>query len=146
MIISDRPLSEIVPLEVTNQGEIVSQYEKESIKDLGLLKMDILGSRSLTVIKKTLEMLKEENININLSKIPLDDKATFSALQKGKTLGVFQLESSGMSSLLRRLSPSHLGDLIAALSLYRPGPLDSGMTEHYLKRKRGEEEIDYLHP
>jgi len=146
MIISDRPLSEVVPLELTNQGEIVSQYEKESIKDLGLLKMDILGSRSLTIIKKTLEMLKEENININLSKIPLDDKATFSALQKGKTLGVFQLESSGMSSLLRRLSSSHLNDLIAALSLYRPGPLDSGMTEHYLKRKRGEEEIDYLHP
>jgi DNA polymerase-3 subunit alpha len=146
MIISDRPLSEIVPLEVTNQGEIVSQYEKESIKNLGLLKMDILGSRSLTVIKKTLEMLKENGTNINLSKIPLDDKTTFSALQKGKTLGVFQLESSGMSSLLRRLSPSHLNDLIAALSLYRPGPLDSGMTEHYLKRKRGEEEIDYLHP
>lgn len=146
MIISDRPLSEIVPLEVTNQGEIVSQYEKESIKDLGLLKMDILGSRSLTVIKKTLEMLKEKNIDINLNQIPLDDKTTFSALQKGKTLGVFQLESSGMSSLLRRLSPSHLNDVIAALSLYRPGPLDSGMTEHYLKRKRGEEEIDYLHP
>jgi len=146
MIISDRPLSEVVPLEITNQGEIVSQYEKESIKDLGLLKMDILGSRSLTVIKKTLEMLKEENININLNKLPLDDKATFSALQKGKTLGVFQLESSGMSSLLRKLSPSHLNDLIAALSLYRPGPLDSGMTEHYLKRKRGEEEITYLHP
>ena len=146
MIISDKPLSEVVPLEITNQGEIVSQYEKESIKDLGLLKMDILGSRSLTVIKKTLEMLKKNNININLSKIPLDDKATFSALQKGKTLGVFQLESSGMSSLLRRLSPSYLVDLIAALSLYRPGPLDSGMTEHYLKRKRGEEEIDCLHP
>jgi len=146
IIISDRPLSEIVPLEVTNQGEIVSQYEKESIKDLGLLKMDILGSRSLTVIKKTLEMLKEKNIDIKLNKIPLNDKATFSALQKGKTLGVFQLESSGMSSLLRRLSPSHLNDVIAALSLYRPGPLDSGMTEHYLKRKRGEEEIDYLHP
>ncbi len=145
MIISDRPLSEIVPLEITNQGEIVSQYEKESIKDLGLLKMDILGSRSLTIIKKTLEMLKEKNINIDLNQIPLDDEATFSALQKGKTLGVFQLESSGMSSLLRRLSPSHLNDVIAALSLYRPGPLDSGMTEHYLKRKRGEEEIDYLH-
>ncbi|MEA2021139.1 MAG: DNA polymerase III subunit alpha, partial [Candidatus Caldatribacteriota bacterium] len=146
MIISDRPLSEIVPLEITNQGEIVSQYEKESIKDLGLLKIDILGSRSLTVIRKTLEMIKEKNINISLSKIPLDDKTTFAALQKGKTLGVFQLESSGMSSLLRRLSPSHLNDVIAALSLYRPGPLDSGMTEHYLKRKRGEEEIDYLHP
>jgi DNA polymerase-3 subunit alpha len=146
MIISDRPLSEAVPLEMTNQGEIVSQYEKESIKDLGLLKMDILGSRSLTVIKKTLEMLKKENTDINLNKIPLDDKATFSALQKGKTLGVFQLESSGMSSLLRGLSPSRLNDIIAALSLYRPGPLDSGMTEHYLKRKRGEEGIDYLHP
>jgi len=92
MIISDRPLSEVVPLELTNQGEIVSQYEKESIKDLGLLKMDILGSRSLTVIKKTLEMLKEENININLNKIPLDDKTTFSALQKlptGKLGDVF---------------------------------------------------------
>ncbi|HER25200.1 MAG TPA: DNA polymerase III subunit alpha [Candidatus Atribacteria bacterium] len=146
MIISDRPLSEIVPLEVTNQGEIVSQYEKESIKDLGLLKIDILGSRSLTIIKKTLEMLKEKKINITLDQIPLDDEATFSALQKGKTLGIFQLESSGMSSLLRSLSPSHLDDVIAALSLYRPGPLDSGMTEHYLKRKRGEEKIDYLHP
>jgi len=146
MIISDRPLSEIIPLEITNHGEIVSQYEKKSIKDLGLLKIDILGSRSLTVIKKTLETLKEDNVNINLSKIPLDDKATFSALRRGKTLAVFQLESSGISSLLKRLSPSNLNDLIAALSLYRPGPLDSGMTEHYLKRKEGKEEISYLHP
>ena len=107
-----------------------------SINLLGLLKIDILGSRSLTIIKKTLEMLKEKNININLDQIPLDDEATFSALQKGKTLGVFQLESSGMSSLLKRLAPSHINDIIAALSLYRPGPLDSGMTEHYLKRKK----------
>ena len=113
---------------------------------MGLLKIDILGSRGLTVIKKTLETLKEDNVNINLSKIPLDDKVTFSALRRGKTLAVFQLESSGISSLLKRLSPSNLNDLIAALSLYRPGPLDSGMTEHYLKRKEGKEEISYLHP
>ena len=146
IIISDRPLSKIVPLETTNQGEIVSQYEKQSIKDLGLLKMDILGSRSLTVIKKTLEILKENNIELRLNKIPTDDQPTFSALRQGKTLAVFQLESSGMSSLLKRLSPSNLNDLIAALSLYRPGPLDSGMTEHYLKRKRGEEKITYLCP
>ena len=146
MIISDRPLSEIVPLEITNQGQIVSQYEKKSIKDLGLLKIDILGSRSLTVIKKTLVKMRENNINIQLDKIPLNDKQTFSALQKGKTLAVFQLESSGISSLLKRLSPSNLKDLTAALSLYRPGPLDSGMTEQYLKRKEGKENISYLHP
>jgi len=146
VIISDQLLSEIVPLEVSNQGEIVSQYEKEAIKDLGLLKIDLLGSRALSVIKKTLETLKEKNINLDLQKIPLEDKATFSALQKGQTLGVFQVESSGMSSLLKKLSPSHLGDLIAALSLYRPGPLDSGMTELYLKRKHQKEKITYLHP
>jgi len=146
MIISDRPLSKIVPLEMTNQGEIVSQYEKQSIKDLGLLKMDILGSRSLTVIKKTLETLKADNIVLHLNKIPKNDQATFSALQQGKTLAIFQLESSGMASLLKRLSPSNLNDLIAALSLYRPGPLDSGMTEHYLRRKKGQEKTTYLCP
>ena len=145
MIIADQPLAKLVPLELTREGEIVSQYEKGAIKDLGLLKIDILGSRSLTVIQKTLTSLKENKIEVNLKKLPLRDAATFYALKKGKTLGVFQLESSGMASLLKQLSPSRLHDLIAALSLYRPGPLDSGMTEHYLKRKRGEEKVTYPH-
>lgn len=146
VIISDQPLSTIIPLEVSNRGEIVSQYEKETIKDLGLLKIDLLGSRALAVIKKTLQKLKEKNIYLNLKNIPLDDKSTFSILQKGQTLGVFQVESSGMASLLKKLSPAHLEDLIAALSLYRPGPLNSGMTELYLKRKQQKEKVVYLHP
>jgi len=145
MIIADQPLANLVPLELSPEGEIISQYEKESIKELGLLKIDILGSRSLTVIQKTLQSLGEKKININLKQVPLNDPPTFYALKKGKTLGVFQLESSGMASLLKQLSPSCLEDLIAALSLYRPGPLDSGMTEQYLKRKNGQAKVEYPH-
>jgi DNA polymerase-3 subunit alpha len=104
-----------------------------------------LGSRSLTVIQKTLQSLDKDKIRLNLKNIPLDDTRTFYTLKKGKTLGVFQLESSGMASLLKQLSPSHLEDLIAALSLYRPGPLDSGMTGQYLKRKHGYAKIEYPH-
>ena len=105
----------------------------------------ILGSRSLTVIQKTIQSLAEKKIFINLKQVPSGDPSTFYALKKGKTLGVFQLESSGMASLLKRLSPSGLEDLIAALSLYRPGPLDSGMTEQYLKRKNGQAKVEYPH-
>lgn len=145
VIIADEPLANTVPLELSPEGEIVSQYEKEGIKDMGLLKIDILGSRSLTVIQKTLQSLDKDKIRLNLKNIPLDDTRTFYTLKKGKTLGVFQLESSGMASLLKQLSPSHLEDLIAALSLYRPGPLDSGMTGQYLKRKHGYAKIEYPH-
>lgn len=145
MIIANQPLADLVPLELSPEGEIISQYEKESIKEMGLLKIDILGSRNLTVIQKTLQSLGENKINIHLKQIPLNDPSTFYALKKGKTLGVFQLESSGMASLLKQLSPSRLEDLIAALSLYRPGPLDSGMTEQYLKRKNGYASIEYPH-
>ncbi len=145
MIIADQPLANLIPLELSPEGEIISQYEKETIKEMGLLKIDILGSRSLTVIQKTLQSLRETKININLKQVPLDDSSTFYALKKGKTLGVFQLESSGMASLLKQLSPSSLQDLIAALSLYRPGPLDSGMTEQYLKRKNGQAKVEYPH-
>jgi len=145
MIIADRPLANLVPLELSPEGEIVSQYEKDAIKEMGLLKIDILGSCSLTVVQKTLQNLEEKRIYINLKNIPLDDARTFYALKKGKTLGVFQLESSGMASLLKQLSPSCLEDLIAVLSLYRPGPLDSGMTEQYLKRKHGHAKVEYPH-
>ena len=145
MIIANQPLANLLPLELSPEGEIISQYEKESIKEMGLLKIDILGSRSLTVIQKTMQSLAEKKIIINLKQVPSGDPSTFYALKKGKTLGVFQLESSGMASLLKRLSPSGLEDLIAALSLYRPGPLDSGMTEQYLKRKNGQAKVEYPH-
>lgn len=145
MIIADQPLANMVPLTLSPEGEIISQYEKDSIKELGLLKIDILGSRSLTVIQKTLQSLKRTDGSINLREIPLNDSLTFYHLKKGRTLGVFQIESSGMSSLLKQLSPSTIEDLIAALSLYRPGPLDSGMSELYLKRKAGKAPLEYLH-
>lgn len=145
IIIANEPLANLVPLALSPEGEIISQYEKESIKELGLLKIDVLGSRSLTVIQKTLESLREDNNYVDLRQIPFNDSLTFYHLKKGKTLGVFQIESSGMSALLKQLSPSTLEDLIAALSLYRPGPLDSGMTEQYLKRKAGQAQIEYPH-
>ncbi|MDD4363286.1 MAG: DNA polymerase III subunit alpha [Atribacterota bacterium] len=145
IIISNQPLVNFVPLELSPEGEIISQYEKEGIKDMGLLKIDILGSRSLTVIQKTLQSLVSKNIKIDIKKIPFNDPSTFYALKKGKTLGIFQLESSGMASLLKQLSPSCVEDLIAALSLYRPGPLDSGMTKQYLERKQGRASIVYPH-
>ncbi|MFH2002169.1 MAG: DNA polymerase III subunit alpha, partial [Planctomycetota bacterium] len=127
------------------QDEINTQYQMEALEKIGLLKMDFLGLKNLTIMAKAVKFIKETfNENIELSKIPLDNEKTFKLLQSGKTLGIFQLESEGMSSLLVRLKPDTFEDIIALLALYRPGPLKSGMVDSYVKRKHKMEEVDYL--
>ncbi|MDI6751402.1 MAG: DNA polymerase III subunit alpha [bacterium] len=147
IVIGNQPLAEIVPLYVDQkEKKTATQYAKDSIEKIGLLKMDLLGLKNLTVIQETLELIKEKkNIEINIRKIPLDDKPTYQLLSEGRSIGVFQLESSGMQDLLKRLKPNIFEDIIALLALYRPGPLKSGMVSSFVEAKHGLREIEYPH-
>jgi len=149
VVISPEPLTNFAPLQRAPQGEniILTQFEMNSIADLGLLKMDFLGLKNLTIIEKALRLVKEiHGVSIDLENLPLDDEKTFKLLRSGETTGVFQLESSGMRHYLKELRPTELEDIIAMISLYRPGTLDAGMVPHYIARKLGKEKIAYLHP
>ena len=147
VVIAPGKIYEYAPLYKSPDGSITTQYDMKSIEQLGLLKVDFLGLRTLTIIQWTEEMIRERHDpNFDITKIPLDDKKTFKLISQGKTLGVFQLESSGFREMLRRLKPSKLQDLIAAIALYRPGPLKSGMVESFIKRKNGKEKIHYDFP
>ncbi|MDP3954183.1 MAG: DNA polymerase III subunit alpha [bacterium] len=148
VVIAPGPLTDYLPLQRgTNEGDIITQYEMNAVADLGLLKMDFLGLSNLTIIHDTLQLIKENhNIEIDIDKIPLDDKNTFKLLRQGKTTGVFQVESSGMKRYLKELKPDGIEDIIAMISLYRPGTLDAGMVPRYMARKHGKEPIEYVHP
>ncbi len=147
VVISQESLSKLVPLQLAPGGEIVTQYGPESLEALGLIKIDILGLRNLTIIDDTLKLLAgTRGIRLYPERIPLDDSATYRLLQNGETLGCFQLESSGIRTLLKKLGPANIEDVIALLALYRPGPWDSGLVESFLKRRHGEESISYIHP
>ena len=147
LVISPDPLINCVPLQKAPQGEntIITQFEMHSVEALGLLKMDFLGLKNLTIIENALRSIQERHgKQININKIPLDDKKTYKLLQQGETTGVFQLESSGLKHYLKQLRPNEFEDIIAMVSLYRPGPID--LIPHYIKRKFGEEEVSFLHP
>lgn len=147
VVIADRPLTYYVPLQRMNEGEIVTQFDMDALQELGLLKMDFLGLRTLTVIERALRIIKNtRGEEIRLDRIPLDDRATYELLARGETIGVFQLESAGMRELLKRLKPEHIEDLIAILALYRPGPLGSGMIDDFIDRKQGRVPVTYPHP
>ncbi|MGN0015617.1 MAG: DNA polymerase III subunit alpha, partial [Candidatus Gastranaerophilaceae bacterium] len=147
VIISQVPLDDLVPLQRGKEGNLITQYEKQTSEDLGLLKMDFLGLLNLTIMRNALTWIKKRHgIDLNLNKIPLDDKATFELLQKGDTDGVFQLESAGMKKLVRELKPSVFEDLGALVAIFRPGPLQTGMDKHFVDRKHGREQITYDHP
>ncbi|MBU1318891.1 MAG: DNA polymerase III subunit alpha [candidate division Zixibacteria bacterium] len=148
VVIAPKALTEFVPLFRAPKGEeTTTQYDMKCIEEIGLLKMDFLGLRTLTVIDDAIAMIKENHgIEIDLEKIPLDDERVFELFCGGHTVGIFQFESSGMQDYLRKLGPENLGDLIAMNALYRPGPLDAGTIDDYIKRKHGEEEVIYDHP
>jgi DNA polymerase-3 subunit alpha len=144
VVITDKPLTEYVPL-CRVQNEINTQYQMEALEKIGLLKMDFLGLKNLTIMDKAVRLIRRSRgEDLDLAKIDLGDAKAFRLLQSGKTLGIFQLESEGMSNLLVRLKPDTFEDIIALLALYRPGPLKSGMVDSYVKRKHGHEEVDYL--
>ncbi|MCD5415829.1 DNA polymerase III subunit alpha [Candidatus Bipolaricaulota bacterium] len=147
MVMSAEPLLHYVPLLRVNDEEIVTQFDMTDVEAIGLLKFDFLGLRNLTLIDEACRTLRERaGIDIDIEVIPFDDEKTFQMLRDGQTAGIFQLESSGMTALIRRVQPDRFEDLIALLALYRPGPLESGMTDDYAERRNGRQEITYPHP
>lgn len=148
VVIGDKPLTEYVPLtRVPGKTDIITQWSMNDVEDAGLLKMDFLGLKNLTILSKSVEVIKEtRGIELDLNRIPIDDKATFALLQRGETKGVFQLESGGIRDLLQRMKPDHFSDIIATNALYRPGPLEGGMVDDYVDVKHGRKQPEYLHP
>jgi len=147
IVIAPKPLVEFVPLYQSVKGEITTQFPMQDIEAIGLLKMDLLGLRNLTVIQDTIELIEKDlGEKVDLRSVPLDDKETFEVFKSGNTDGVFQFESSGMKDLLRNFRPEKFHDLIALNALYRPGPLKSGMTDEFIKRKNHPERTTYECP
>lgn len=146
VVITPEPLEELVPLQRSTEGMgLTTQFDKDALEKVGLLKMDLLGLRTLTVIENCVELVeKQRGERIELGNIPLNDKQTFALLCRGDTVGVFQLESGGMRKLLQEAKPAKFEELITLLALYRPGPLKSGMVSEYIKNKR--QAPQYLHP
>ena len=145
VVIGDQPLVNLLPLKLDEHGGIVTQYAMGPVGDLGLLKMDFLGLKTLTVIRNTCEMVRQtQGVQINIDQLPLDDKKTYDLLNRAETLGVFQLESGGMRDLCKKFQISSVEHITALVALYRPGPMD--LIPDFIKRRHGEIEIKYEHP
>ncbi len=144
VVICPRPLHEFVPVKKDTKGQVITQYDGPTVADLGLLKMDFLGLRNLTVIANAVDQIEANHgVKIDPDDIPLDDPKTFELLQRGDTAGVFQVESAGMRALLKELKPTAYADIVAVLALYRPGPLGSGMVKDFVERKNGKKPVTY---
>ncbi|MEN9206560.1 MAG: DNA polymerase III subunit alpha, partial [Gloeomargarita sp. GMQP_bins_14] len=147
VVIAPEPLDELVPLQRNNDGALITQYAMEDIESLGLLKMDFLGLRNLTLIRQAVELIeKNHQVRLDLDHLPLDDPKTYALLERGEVEGIFQLESAGMRQIVRDLKPSSIEDISSILALYRPGPLDAGLIPKFIDRKHGREKIEYAHP
>jgi DNA polymerase-3 subunit alpha len=147
VVITREPVVEYAPVQRVGDSGVTIQFSKDHCERIGLLKMDFLGLRNLTVVDKCLKLIERtREVKLDLEKLPLEDAPTFRLLQAGESVAVFQLESSGMQKLLRDLKPDKLEDIIALVALYRPGPLGSGMTEEYCRRKHGLSPARYPHP
>ena len=145
VVIGDRPLAQLVPLYRDPRSDMpVTQFDMKYVEDTGLIKFDFLGLKTLSVLKKAVELLKKRGIEIDLSTLPWDDSQVYDLLQSGDTVGVFQLESEGMRRTLAAVKPTNFGDIIALVSLYRPGPMDN--IPLFGRRKNGAESIEYPHP
>ena len=143
IVVSDKPLTEYLPLAVSN-GSIVTQFDMDTVASLGLLKFDFLALRYLTIVNDTCISIKETHSDFDIEKIPLDDKKTYELISSGNTLGIFQLESGGMRQMLTELSPDRFEDIIAAIALYRPGPMDS--IPKYIESRHNPDKVSYVHP
>ena len=144
VVIGDRALSDIIPLyRDPRSSTLATQFSMKYVEAAGLVKFDFLGLKTLDVLQKAVELLKDRNVSVDLATLPLDDPKTFEMLARGDTTGVFQCESSGVRDVLRKLRPDRFEDIIAVVALYRPGPMDN--IPSYISRKHGLEEVDYLH-
>jgi len=148
VVIADKPLTEYVPLgRVSGKTDIITQWSMNDVEAAGLLKMDFLGLRNLTILSKAVQLIEQTTgEQVDPLKFPLDDKTTFALLCRGETKGIFQLESGGIRDLLQKMKPDHFHDIIATNALYRPGPLEGGMVDDYLAVKHGHKEAHYAHP
>ncbi|HSK30134.1 MAG TPA: DNA polymerase III subunit alpha, partial [Candidatus Limnocylindria bacterium] len=147
VVLSNMPLVDHLPLFVDKDGGIVTQYEMSWVEKIGLVKFDFLGLKTLTLIHDCLKLIDvTRGEKVDLDHLTLDDKKTYRTLCQGNTTGVFQLESTGIREMTVKIRPNCFEDLVAILALYRPGPLDSGMADDYIKRKNGKEKVKYLHP
>ncbi|MBN1897569.1 MAG: DNA polymerase III subunit alpha [Spirochaetes bacterium] len=148
VVISNEPLINYTPFYYQSKTKsIVTQFDMDTLKEIGLLKVDLLGLKTMTIIKETLSQIKEnEGLDIDIDALPLDDKKTYKLLQQGTTWGVFQVEKPGMRNLLREAKPSKFSDIAVLIALYRPGPLRSKMDEMFVRRKNGFETVQYIHP
>ncbi len=145
VVVSDRPLAEYVPL-ARSGDDTMTQWQMTELEQVGLLKVDFLGLKTLTILKEGADLVKiVRGIDLNLDEVPLDDPKTYELMTQGNTLGVFQLESQGMRELLAKLAPDTFEDVIAVLALFRPGPLRSGMVDMFVRRKHGQEVTEYPH-
>ncbi|MDR2642632.1 MAG: DNA polymerase III subunit alpha [Planctomycetaceae bacterium] len=146
VVIADKPLTEYLPLQKVKDINIVTQWQGQDVEKAGLLKMDFLGLRNLTILDQTIQLVKNTTgKDINPYKFPLDDKETYDLLCRGETKGIFQLEGGGIRELLQRMRPDNFRDIIATLALYRPGPLEGGMVDQYVEVKHGRKPAVYDH-
>ncbi len=145
--IADKPLTEYAPLFKSNDGQITTGFDMTALEHIGLLKIDMLGLRTLTVIDETIKLVaKRRGVTVTLEALPLDDPPTYQLLARAETMGVFQLESSGMRDLLKKIKPTQFEDIISVIALFRPGPMGSGMLDDFMRRKHGQTPIRYEHP
>lgn len=147
VVISPKPLEELIPVAISAKNELTSQYSMVDLEKVGMLKMDFLALTTLTIIDDCLKSLRQRaGIDLDLDKIPLDDPQTMKIFTEGRTDAIFQFESSGMQEICRKLRPDNFEDLAALNALYRPGPIDGGMIDLFIARRRGEEKVEYLVP
>lgn len=146
VVISREPITNLVPLQWSAKGVIISQYDKDDIEALGLVKMDLLGLRILSAIEDTVNSLAAEGTRVDLQRLPLNDPAVYALLRSTKTVGLFQLESPGMRELLGKLQPTEFEDIIANISLMRPGPMQADMVTPFVRRRHGEETVSFADP
>jgi DNA polymerase-3 subunit alpha len=151
VVIGDAPLVTYLPLKLSKDSRddskrIVTQFDMHGVEKLGLLKMDFLGLRNLSVIEDTLRHLRTDGVELDIDHVPLDDASTYAMLQRGETTGVFQMESAGMRGLIKLLEPDRFEDVMALVALYRPGPLNNGLHTEYAERKHGRKPVTYPHP
>ena len=143
VVIAPGDLTDFIPLYKSSKGDVTSQYDMKGLEKLGLLKMDFLGLRNLTVIERTLELIEKNHEKVDIQTISLEDKDVYSLFAKGLTIGIFQFESAGMREFLKKLKPTCIEDLIALNALYRPGPMNN--IDDFINRKQGKKTIDYMH-
>jgi DNA polymerase-3 subunit alpha len=147
VVISKEKLSDTVPVQTINDTQVMTQFDMDDLKEIGVLKMDFLGLRNLSMIAHAVKIIKHtKDMDLNVKDLPLDDPETYQLLCSGNTVGVFQLESRGMRSLVRDLKPTQFEEIMELLALYRPGPIESGMVEDFVKRKHKKVEVKYELP